>query len=272
MLSRSDHDEPSVFLPENLLREARRQRGLPAGRVPDVCVLDPDGDIVRHLRDHHGAAREPSWACYHTDLWTARLAGVEIGLVGGAVGAPFAVLVAEELRVSGCRLLLSITSAGRIADHLPSAGMVLIERALRGEGTSAAYLPPAPDVAIAAGLRERVAARLATLPGAVPPATSWTTDAPFRETATALAAARGAGADIVEMEAAALYAFGHAQGMAVACFAQVTNGMAVTEHDFEKGAANGAEAAWALIGAVAGAAVEPPQPASRRTGAGGAGR
>jgi uridine phosphorylase len=104
------------------------------------------------------------------------------------------------------------------------------------------------------GQRDRVVSRLAALPRAVPPVTSWTTDAPFRETATALAAARRAGAEIVEMEAAALYAFAHARGMDVACFAQVTNGMAVTEHDFEKGAANGAEAAWALIGAVAGAA------------------
>ena len=41
---------PSVFRPENLLREARRQRGLPDEAVPAVCVLDPDGDLVRTLR------------------------------------------------------------------------------------------------------------------------------------------------------------------------------------------------------------------------------
>jgi hypothetical protein len=36
------YDESSVFIPENLLREARRQRGLGDQPVPDVCVLDPD--------------------------------------------------------------------------------------------------------------------------------------------------------------------------------------------------------------------------------------
>jgi hypothetical protein len=49
-LAAKTYDAPSVFLPENLLREARRQRGLPEAPVPAVCALDPDGDIVRALR------------------------------------------------------------------------------------------------------------------------------------------------------------------------------------------------------------------------------
>ena len=44
------YDEPSQFRVENLLREARRQRHLPDLAVPDVCLLDPDGDVVRYLR------------------------------------------------------------------------------------------------------------------------------------------------------------------------------------------------------------------------------
>ena len=50
ILAAKHHDAPSVFAPENLLREARRQKGLVDAPVPRVCVLDPDGDIVQHLR------------------------------------------------------------------------------------------------------------------------------------------------------------------------------------------------------------------------------
>src|SRR5579871_4818559 len=50
LLAPKPYDAPSVFRPENLLREARRQRGLTDTPVPAVCVLDPDGDIVRSLR------------------------------------------------------------------------------------------------------------------------------------------------------------------------------------------------------------------------------
>ena len=98
---RHDHDEPSVFLPENLLREARRQRGLPTGPVPAVCLLDPDGDVVRHLVREGRAQRSPSYACYHTALWETDLAGQRLGIVGCAVGAPFAVLVADTIGIFG---------------------------------------------------------------------------------------------------------------------------------------------------------------------------
>jgi hypothetical protein len=35
------YDEPSVFTPESLVREARRQKDLPEQSVPDICVLGP---------------------------------------------------------------------------------------------------------------------------------------------------------------------------------------------------------------------------------------
>jgi hypothetical protein len=136
ILTVKQHDAPSVFAPANLLREARRQRGLPDEPVPAVCALDPDGDIVRYLRVAGTARKAAGWACYHTDMDVTDHAGVSIGIVGCAVGAPFAVLVAEQLFVSGCRFLVSITSAGQIAPKGPLPYFVLIDRALRDEGTS----------------------------------------------------------------------------------------------------------------------------------------
>ena len=142
ILDAKHHASPPVFRPENLLREARRQRRLPALPVPEICILDPDGDIVRALRADGRGQPFAGWACYHTEMLTFELAGVPVGIVGCAVGAPFAVLVAEQMFASGCRLLLSVTSAGRIALDLPdSACFVLIDRALRDEGTSYHYLP-----------------------------------------------------------------------------------------------------------------------------------
>lgn len=44
LLGNKHYREASAFAPENLLREARRQKGLGDGLVPDVWVLDPDGD------------------------------------------------------------------------------------------------------------------------------------------------------------------------------------------------------------------------------------
>src|SRR5262249_3587712 len=59
--------------------------------LPEICVLDPDGDILRYLRARGHADRHPDWACYHTDLYVFRREVHEYGIVGCAVGAAFAV-------------------------------------------------------------------------------------------------------------------------------------------------------------------------------------
>lgn len=136
ILSNKNASAASVFRPEALLREARRQKGLPTVGVPAVCILDPDGDIVRRLRQDGRARPFQGWPCYHTKLDAFELGGRTVGIVGFAVGAPFAVLVAEELFASGCKLLLSLTSSGQITSSGPTPYFVVIDRALRDEGAS----------------------------------------------------------------------------------------------------------------------------------------
>jgi len=234
------HDRPSVFSAEGLLRESRRQKSVPAGKVPEICLLDPDGDLSRHLLGN-GARRNPYWACYHTEMVELTTSTSTIGVVGCAVGASFAVLVAEEMFASGCGLLLSVTSAGQLLSAGVPPYFVLIDRALRDEGTSYHYLPPAPYARIAPAVLAVAQTALPDEWGVVQGGT-WTTDAPFRETEEAISFARQEGLLAVEMEAAALYAFAEAKDRPVICFAHVTNQMGTIENDFEKGDANGNKA------------------------------
>lgn len=80
---------------------------------------------------------------------------------------------------------------------------------------------------------------------------TWTTDAPFRETADTIAEMKAKGLLAVEMEAAALYAFAQARKRPIICFAHVTNQMAQIEGDFEKGEADGTLDAITVITAAA---------------------
>ena len=163
------------------------------------------------------ADRHTGWACYHTDLYVFHHEGREYGIVGCAVGAAFAVLIAEELFASGCRLLISVTSAGQIVPVRAPPYFIVIDRALRDEGTSYHYLPPS-DYSGADAQLARLAQEALTAAGiAVQVGATWTTDAPFRETQEAIEAASQAGILAVEMEAAALYAF--AKAAADRCFA-----------------------------------------------------
>lgn len=247
ILENKDPNSPSVFLPSALIREARRQKGLPVVDVPEICILDPDGDIVRRLTAEGRAKRFDAWACYHTDLFTFALGGETVGILGCVVGAPFAVLIAEELFACGCRVLISLTSAGQILTLENPPYFVIIDRALRDEGTSYHYAPPEAFadadpriVALASAALEKAGLRAVVGP-------SWTTDAPFRETAAAVEAARAKGILAVEMEASALYTFARTREVPVLCLAHVTNTMGLADRDFEKGEADGTADALVIL-------------------------
>jgi uridine phosphorylase len=241
---------PSVFAPAALLREARRQKRLLASNVPPVCILDPDGDLVRELRRTRTAKPFASWPCYHTELDTFDLRGHLVGIVGRVVGASFAVLVAEELFASGCKLVVSLTSAGQIVPVGEPPYFVVIDRSLRDEGTSYHYAPPSEFAEADPTLVKKAAmaldqSGLQSFVGA-----SWTTDAPFRETAEAIEAARTKNILAVEMEAAALYTFARSAGARMLCLAHVTNTMGQAGDDFEKGEADGTRQALAALAAI----------------------
>ncbi|HEB89202.1 MAG TPA: uridine phosphorylase, partial [Deltaproteobacteria bacterium] len=176
ILREKDHRAPSAFTPESLLREARRQKAADFRPVPEVCILDPDGDIVRRLKSENRARLHRDWVCYHTELHVFEEDGMEFGIIGCAVGSSFAVLLAEELFVSGCQLLINLTSSGQLLDVQPPPYFILVDRAYRDEGTSYHYLPPSDYCEAPSALLERLEEAFGNLEVDVLRGATWTTD------------------------------------------------------------------------------------------------
>ena len=239
ILDHKFYDRPSVFQPENLLREARRQKEITELVIPEVCILDPDGDIEEYVIQKHHAKLNKAWACYHTKLFEFEHEGQNIGIIGRAVGASFAVLLAEQLFASGCKLLLSMTSSGQLVQPMEPPYFILIEKSVRDEGTSYHYLAPSQFSYLNKDLKEKLENAFNDPDIKIFTGSTWTTDAPYRETAESINQYKTIGIHAVEMEAAALYAFAHARNKNVICFAHVTNQMASIAGDFEKGKHNG---------------------------------
>ena len=229
------YDEPSVFLPENLLREARRQKNKPECNVPMVCLLDPDGDLAGYLLKRSLATKNACWACYHSSLYNFRSGIYDVGIIPCIVGSSYAVLVAEQLFVSGCRLLISVTSAGIINQPENNKRFAIITSAIRDEGTSYHYLPPEKPSLLNHNLFNLLHAHEKKPDCPYFEGKSWTTDAPFRETPSSIEEMKKQKVTCVEMEAAALYALAEVKQYNILCFAHLTNSMAQAEGDFEKG-------------------------------------
>jgi len=247
ILSDKYYLEDSVFRPDNLLREARRQKNLPECEVPSICVLDPDGDLAEYLKRTGQATKNKCWACYHSELFTFDLDGWHIGIIPCVVGAPYAVLVAEQLAVSGCRFIISITSAGIINEPMTEKRFALIIEAIRDEGTSYHYVPAGEKAMLAAPLAVVLHKLISDSACPFFEGISWTTDAPYRETPSAIQNRKQTNITCVEMEASALYSFAKVRNHHVICFAHLTNKMAQREGDFEKGIEMGSIDSLSLI-------------------------
>jgi uridine phosphorylase len=225
-----------MFSPAALVDAVRKERHIRARPIPHVCILEFDGDLTDHLVSSHRTTICKSWACFHTTMYSYEIGGVECGIVPRTIGGPYAVLVAEQMAVSGARLIVGLSSAGRISRRMPLPGLLVATRAIRDEGTSLHYLPPSGAVEAPKALARFLVAGLQGLSAPVLAGTAWTTDAPYRETAPQVERHSRAGALAVEMQAASLFAFSHARDIPVGLVAHVTNGLGdQVTRGFDKG-------------------------------------
>ncbi len=229
------------------MEAVRTERTMESVDVPPICVLDFDGDLTDWLVQTGLARPYPGWACFHTTMYSFEVDGTECGIVARTIGGPYAVLVAEQLHVSGARVLLGLTSAGRVSPSLPMPSLVVATSAIRDEGTSYHYLAAADVVAAPARLAVNLYEGLQGLGLPVSQGLIWTTDAPYRETAEELTEHAANGALAVEMQAASLFAFAKARHADVGMVAHVTNAIDHTGEPFDKGSD---EHGWHIVQAM----------------------
>jgi hypothetical protein len=116
-----DDNAPSVFQPEPLLREARRQKQLPLVAVPEICVLDRDGDVVRHIKRKGSGRTHEGWACYHTAARFIFVDAVSTFPTGGTDSVPATSISRARSRMRGrtrCHRVGGDGGAGRQQSRL----------------------------------------------------------------------------------------------------------------------------------------------------------
>lgn len=231
-----DHSLSSAtaFRAADLVASVRRIKGMAGRPVPEICILEFDGDLTDAMVARGLVRPFAEWPCFHTTMWHWESDELSCGVVARTIGGSYAVLVAEQLLVCGAKVIIGLTSAGRVSKKTPVPSAVVADGALRDEGTSFHYLAPSRTVESNRCLADALSRSLSieTLPlvrGMV-----WTTDAPYRETAEQLN--RYASEDVlaVEMQAASMFAFGQHHNYPVGLVAHVTNGSSESEN-FDKG-------------------------------------
>lgn len=132
---------------------------------------------------------------------------------GFGIGAPVIAGLVDEFAALGVKQLALIGMAGGLQENLSAGSIVLSTGAIRGEGVSRHYLPPAEIVESSNEMAQGVSAILTKQNHPHSSGLTWTTDAPFRELRKDVLAHQNKGVLAVDMEAAAMLAVAKANGL-----------------------------------------------------------
>jgi uridine phosphorylase len=148
-------------------------------------------------------------------LWEVVHEGQRLGIFYPGQGEPLAATTLERVIAGGCRAVVARGGAGTIAGAVASGQVVIVDTAVRDEGTSFHYLPPGREVrASPAAIRSLQDAAGDRNASAVQ-GKAWTTDALFRQTSAKLARRAAEGCVVVDMEAASMLAVGEFRSVPV---------------------------------------------------------
>ncbi len=215
-------DRPALISAGAFLADLRR-RGLRLPAPPPLVLLCLQEDVrAAAVKKQRGRRVAGFPGQVH---WPGRQS--RAGTAGGfGIGAPAAAAQVELLAAWGVAEIILVGLAGGLQPGQSPGDLILVERALRDEGTSQHYLPPGRDVAADGSLTARVGEQLAAAGHPFAAGPVWTTDAPFRETAAEVARLSEEGVQAVDMEAAAVLAVAHRRGVAAAAVLAVGDRLA----------------------------------------------
>ena len=148
-------------------------------------------------------------------------------------GAPTAVMTLEELAAFGIKKFVNLGTAGGLQQYMNIGDIVICDRAIRDEGTSHHYVPAEKYAFPCPELTENLCTASERKGIHYSKGTSWTTDAPYRETIEELHQYCSDGVATVEMEVSALFAVGAYRGVGVSSMFVISD--ILSEEDWNQG-------------------------------------
>jgi len=185
--------------------------------IPEYAVLSFFNDAI-HKLNQQGQLRQlkklKSELGSHI-VYEMAVRGHTLALLHPGVGAPLAVALFEEIIALGCRKFIVCGGAGVLDEQLAMGHLLIPTAAVRDEGTSYHYLPPAREVSADEDAVAAITRVLTEQEIGFTLTKTWTIDAIYRETPAKIALRKTEGCKTVEMEAAALFAVAQFRGVKV---------------------------------------------------------
>lgn len=200
------HDKISLFNPGDYYRYALEQGKISETiKIPETMFLCYHGPLMQKIKNDERFERRENFFVHKEKGW---------GIVGDfGIGAPVAAITMEDLIARGAKRFVTFGYCGTLQKNLKIGDYILIDKAIRDEGTSHHYLPSEKYVEASSDLVSYLEDFLKNAKVKFQKGATWTTDAIYRETVDEVKAYQEEGVLGVDMEAAALFSVAKYRGV-----------------------------------------------------------
>ena len=176
-------------------------------KLTQKCVFAFLGDYVEKyaLQSNSRKVAEFDTCTKLFNIYETSYKGKDIAICAAPLGASAAVQYLDFLISYGVRHIIACGSCGTLRD-IPENEILIPISALRGEGTSYHYVPPAREIALNRAAVRAIEAAASYYKIPFEECKAWTTDGYYRSTKDMVEYRKQEGCDVVEMECSALAA------------------------------------------------------------------
>ncbi|HVY01740.1 MAG TPA: nucleoside phosphorylase [Candidatus Nanoarchaeia archaeon] len=200
------HAEDSMFSPSDFLKYYKSIGKYPDYAVPEGMIICYQKSLMEYIISNHKVTKVKGITSVG-EMYLLDDTNKKIAVIGRfGIGSPVAVTLVEEFIAFGVKKFITIGTAGTLQKNIKIGDLMVCERAIRDEGTSHHYLKPSKYSYASEEMTSKIKKSLEKLKKKYFVGTTWTVDAPYRETVSEAKHYQKEGVSTVEMEASALFA------------------------------------------------------------------
>ena len=200
---KSKHTKDSMFTPGEYMTYLKKRGKYPTFKPPTGVIFCYQRKLMEYILKHHKTTKVDG---FNGEMYLLNETEGKIAIIGKfGIGSPVVVTLLEELIAFGVKRFISIGTAGTLQKNIKVGSLMVCEKAIRDEGTSHQYVKTGKYAYPSKELTQKIKLSLQKQHLPFVSGSSWTIDAPFRETVAEAKQYQNEGVLTVEMEASALF-------------------------------------------------------------------
>jgi len=221
------HAKDSIFAPSEFVTYQKKHGKYPKFKTPEGVIFCYQRSLMEFILENRKTTKVEG---FYGETYLLDETDGKVAIIGKfGIGSPVVVILLEELIAFGVKKFVSIGTAGTLQKNIAIGSLMVCEKAIRDEGTSYHYLKPSKYAYASKEMTNRIKRSLDKFKQEYFVGTSWTIDAPYRETVAEAKQYQKEGVATVEMEASALFAVAQYRNVELGAVFTISDSLAELE-------------------------------------------